>query len=569
MDGGLSVPSGSAGRVLDERLHFEDLLFELSARLVHLPGPEMDAEIERGLGLMGRHFEVERALLWELTPAGLRVTHAWSSGRGARLDEVKVRGHRFDWALQRLQQGEVLAFSGVEELPAEATEEQGYWRDEKIQSSLAIPVLWNGGVEGVLTLAALRSRHSWPAELVRRLRLVGEMFVSALARKRAEESWRAGEELKQAVLSSLPSEIAVLDSAGTLVAVNESWNRVRRQAGLTAGDHADLGRSYLDVFASASAQEARDDTRISEGIGAVLQGESPSFEHEYACHLPAAGVRWFALTVRPFGGGQRGAVVVRTDITHRQQVEELLRQQTAELAHAARVTTLGELSAALAHELNQPLTAIAANAQAALRMLDAPAPDLREASEALQDVIRDTQRAGETIRRMRSLLWKGDLEKHPVDVNEAVRSIEVFAKADGLQSGISLRLDLAPELSRVLGDRIQLQQVLLNLIHNGLEAMRALAGPRELVVQTSQSDAADEVRVSVRDAGPPLAASVLQRMFEPFYTTKPGGLGMGLSISRSILEAHGGRLWAEPNPDQGITVRFTLPALKENGHASS
>jgi signal transduction histidine kinase len=202
-------------------------------------------------------------------------------------------------------------------------------------------------------------------------------------------------------------------------------------------------------------------------------------------------------------------------------------------------------------------------------MLDAPAPDLREASEALQDVIRDTQRAGETIRRMRSLLWKGDLEKHPVDVNEAVRSIEVFAKADGLQSGISLRLDLAPELSRVLGDRIQLQQVLLNLIHNGLEAMRALAGPRELIVQTSQNDSAGEILVSVRDAGPPLAASVLQRMFEPFYTTKPGGLGMGLSISRSILEAHGGRLWAEPNPDQGITVRFTLPALKENGHASA
>jgi signal transduction histidine kinase len=168
---------------------------------------------------------------------------------------------------------------------------------------------------------------------------------------------------------------------------------------------------------------------------------------------------------------------------------------------------------------------------------------------------------------MRSLLWKGDLEKRPLEPNEIIHSIEVFAKADALQSGIGLRLDLSPELPRVLGDRIQLQQVLLNLIHNGLEAMRALAGPRELVVQTSQSGLA-EIMVSVSDAGPPLAASVLQRMFEPFYTTKPGGLGMGLSISRSILEAHGGRLWAEPNPDQGITVRFILPAVKENGHAN-
>jgi C4-dicarboxylate-specific signal transduction histidine kinase len=249
--------------------------------------------------------------------------------------------------------------------------------------------------------------------------------------------------------------------------------------------------------------------------------------------------------------------------------EAMLRQQTAELAHAARVTTLGELAAAIAHELNQPLTAIAANAQAAIRLLDAPAPDLREAAEALQDVIRDTQRAGETIRRMRSLLWKGDLEKHPLDLNEVVRSIEVFAKADALQSGISLRLDLEPELPRVLADRIQLQQVLLNLVHNGLEAMRALAGSRELIIQTSRSDNPPEALVSVRDAGPPLASNVVQRMFEPFYTTKPGGLGMGLSISRSILEAHGGRLWAEPNPDQGLTVRFTLPAVKENGNASA
>jgi len=231
----------------------------------------------------------------------------------------------------------------------------------------------------------------------------------------------------------------------------------------------------------------------------------------------------------------------------------------AELAHVSRVTTMGELATALAHELNQPLTAILSNAQASRRFLAADRGDPKELDETLADIAEGAGRAREIIHRLRALIRRGDITTEQLDINEALSAVEPFAQADARRRGVRLAMDLSGDLPPVMGDRIQLQQVLLNLVQNGAEAMKANAeDERDLLVTTSLDDQ-DSIRVAVKDGGPTPDDEIISRMFEPFYTTKQDGLGMGLPICETIIEAHGGRLWATPNADRGLTVQFTLP----------
>ena len=209
------------------------------------------------------------------------------------------------------------------------------------------------------------------------------------------------------------------------------------------------------------------------------------------------------------------------------------------------------------HELNQPLTAILSNAHAGEPCLAQGAPPLDEVREILQDVVGDARRAGEVIQRLRGLLRKDEARVLPLNINQVIREMAAFVHTDAILRNLVIDLNLAPELPLVRGDRVHLQQVLLNLVLNGMEAMSPEGAERRTVVQTLQAEGA--VRVSVRDQGPGIPEDTLSRIFETFYTTKPNGMGMGLAISRSIVEAHGGRIWAENNPDRGATFAFTLP----------
>ena len=231
----------------------------------------------------------------------------------------------------------------------------------------------------------------------------------------------------------------------------------------------------------------------------------------------------------------------------------------AELTHVSRVATLGELAAVLAHELNQPLTSILSNAQATRRLLASERADREELDEALADIVGAAGHASEIIKRLRELLRRGDIKKEPLDVNETIRAVETFAQADARQHGATLTLELATGLPKVLGDRVQIQQVLLNLVRNGAEAVKEVLRGDRLVLVTTSPEGADHVRVAVRDAGSAVDDQVIHAMFQPFFTTKTDGLGMGLPICRSIVESHGGQLWASRNPDRGLTVQFTLP----------
>jgi C4-dicarboxylate-specific signal transduction histidine kinase len=230
----------------------------------------------------------------------------------------------------------------------------------------------------------------------------------------------------------------------------------------------------------------------------------------------------------------------------------------AELAHVWRVAVMGELAAALAHEVNQPLTAILSNAQATRRLITAGCADSEEIDEALGDIVEGAGRARGIIQRLRQLIRRGEITREVLDLNEVLREVETIVRADARQHGAKLVLDLATELPPVDGDRIQLQQVVLNLVHNGLEAQ---AGG-EIRVTTSP-DETDGVVVAIADSGPGLDDATLARFFEPFFTTKPEGLGMGLPICRSIVEAHGGRLWATRNETRGMTLCFALPRVDD------
>jgi PAS domain S-box-containing protein len=257
--------------------------------------------------------------------------------------------------------------------------------------------------------------------------------------------------------------------------------------------------------------------------------------------------------------GYRGTGADITAIIRADHAEEALRKAQMELAHVTRVTTLGELTASIAHEVNQPLAAVVANAEACLRWLNRGTPNLDAACRSVKWIIDDGNRASEVIRRIRALANKTDIEKAPLDINDVVREVIALVQLELTSHGVSLRTDPAPTLPRILADRVQLQQVIINLVMNGIEAMQSVTDrPRELVIRSRQ-DETHRVLVSVTDCGVGISAENVDGLFNAFFTTKSGGMGMGLSICRSIIEAHGGRLWATANIPHGATFQFTLP----------
>jgi PAS domain S-box-containing protein len=255
---------------------------------------------------------------------------------------------------------------------------------------------------------------------------------------------------------------------------------------------------------------------------------------------------------------------IMRDITERKRVEGELQQQRDELAHTTRVSLMGELAASLAHELNQPLTAILSNAQAAQRFLSANRVDIEEMREILHDIVEDNNRAGEIIRQIRALVKKEELEFSSLDLASICREIVLLVHSDAVLRNVRVSLDIRPDLPYARGDKVQLQQVLLNLLLNAFDAMKDCPADERDVSVRAELDGRDMLQISVSDHGPGLTSDQLDKVFQPFFTTKCEGLGMGLSISRSIVEAHGGWLWAENNPNRGATFYFALPIAKEN-----
>jgi PAS domain S-box-containing protein len=310
-----------------------------------------------------------------------------------------------------------------------------------------------------------------------------------------------------------------------------------------------------------------------------VSNEKTDFDFEHRLLMPDGSVKYVRVAGRPSKGKSGGFEFMGlvSDITERKLGEEALQKAHAELAHVTRVTTLGELTASIAHEINQPLTAIVNNANAGLRWLSGEAPDIDETRETIRRILRDGNRASDVISRMRALFKKAPMTKEQFDLNEAIEEVVAITQNEAQRNRVLVRTRLAGDLPLILGDRVQLQQVVLNLVINAIDAMSAVSeGRRELLVSTqrvtetkvpptgSGCSTAEPAYVlaAVRDSGPGLHTDSLNQLFSAFYTTKPKGLGMGLAVSRSLIDAHGGKLEAFPNDGPGATFQFTLPILR-------
>jgi PAS domain S-box-containing protein len=303
---------------------------------------------------------------------------------------------------------------------------------------------------------------------------------------------------------------------------------------------------------------------------AILDAHLPFRDFIYSSISRTGSTKYFRTSGKPVFDAKKNFIGYRgtgNDITatiRADHAEQALREAQAELAHVTRVTTLGELTASIAHEVNQPLAAVVANAEACLRWLDRDIPDLAAARRSAEWVINDGIRASDVVRRVRALAHKADIEKAPLDVNDIVTEVIALVQRELASHEVSLRTELAPDLPNILGDRVQLQQVIINLVMNGIEAMQSVTDrPRELVIRSRQEEM-QRVLLSVTDCGVGISAENANRLFNAFFTTKSSGLGMGLSICRSIVEAHGGRLSASGDEGRGATFQFVLPLHQED-----
>ena len=377
------------------------------------------------------------------------------------------------------------------------------------------------------------------------------LIVTLLVQRRQR---REAQAVTGDVLAALSGETAIIDSTGTIVQVNEAWAATARTEALPA---LAVGANYLEACGDPTDMPLDIARTVRAATESVLRGERDEFAVEYPASRHGEG-RWFEVRVRRLPRLGKGAAVTHFDVTARRQAEAAARRHLAQMAHLDRVAGMGQLASSLAHELNQPLAAILTNAQAANRLLATVPPDMAELRACLEDIVTDDQRAAEVIHGMRRLLKKTDLVASvPVALNDLVTTTIGLVGSDALLHAVSVEFTPAAGLPAVHGDRVQIQQVVLNLLTNAITAASAGATAGTVAVWTST--AAPWVEVGVHDSGPGIKDGDLARLFEPFFTTREEGLGMGLAISRAIVEAHGGRLVAENHPASGAIFRVQLP----------
>jgi PAS domain S-box-containing protein len=374
-----------------------------------------------------------------------------------------------------------------------------------------------------------------------------ELKQAGMALRESEEQWKA-------VFENNPTMYFMVDKGGLILSVNPLG---AEQLGFTIDEL--IGRPVLDLFHVEDREAVKRKTAICfERRGQPMSWEARKLRNNGEVLWVRETGRVMLIKDRPV------ALIVCEDITERKRVSEALREVQMELAHSNRVATMGQLTASIVHEVKQPIAATVINAQAGLRFLNAPTVDnLDKVRGILCNIAEDGYRAGEVISRIHDLFKKAPPRRDRCEINGAIREVIEIIHSEAVKHNVSVRTELPDHLPHIHGDRVQLQQVILNLIINAIQAMSGLTeGTRELHVGT-ESTGEEGVRVAVRDNGPGLSAENLQRLFEPFYTTKPNGMGMGLSICRSIVEGHGGRLWATANEPRGAVFQFTVPSVAD------
>jgi PAS domain S-box-containing protein len=536
---------------VEERLHVQHTIAQILAEAATIEEATL-----RILQAMGEYLGWDMGALWRVDreAKALRCVEHWHKA-SIEVPEFERVSRESTFVLGLGLPGRVWSSLEPEYVP-DVVRDDNFPRGpiaerEGLHAALAFPILLGREALGVIEFFSREIREP-DQELLNVLATIGSQIGQFIERKRGEEALRESDAKIRRLFDANIIGIFIWDFDGRILEANDAFLQI-------------VGYDYEDLVAGRirwtdlTPPEWRDrDTQLIQEH--KVTGILRPFEKEYfrkdCSRVPVLiGVATFEE-----GGNQGVAFVV--DLTERKRAEERLRHLESDLAHMNRVNMMGELAASLSHEITQPIGSASNNARAAQNFLDMQPPDLGEVREALSCVADDTDRAGHMIERMRDHLKKAPPRKEQFDLNEAISQVIALGRSTVVKNGVSVQTRLSERLSPIHGDRVQLQQVVLNLILNAVEAMGSTeAEARELLISTDLDDRG--VLVAVRDSGPGLDPSHLERVFDAFYTTKSDGLGMGLSICRSIIDAHGGRLWAEANEPRGALFQFTLPAVQE------
>lgn len=595
-----------AGLPGPEVVRFEYLLAELSARFINLPAARVDDAITDALRRIVELLDVDRCQLIRFPDnVETTVTHSWAV-QGVPPVPRKSLTADFPWTIRRLRAGHTVMFGWPDNLPPEAAVDKATWQQLGTKSNLTMPMIVAGKVEGVIALGCLRHERSWPDELIKRVRVLATVFGNALAHKRTREELDAAlsfERITSETLAALLTtpradqsriiEAGLRDMARTIGAERATlWRRI--------GDRREFAKTHRWLDDPSTVAEistgAVEIPWISAQLasGAVVRfarhADLPTEAAEDLPRLRVLNVVAAVMVPLKVSGAVVGALSFGTaredrewpdalvprvtllgevfaSVLTRQEAERREEEAQAQAAHAARVGTMGVFAASLVHEITQPIAASLANAETAAQLLTAPVPNLDELRAAIADIVSDDRRAGDLIQQLRRFLRRGEAQRTDIDVCEIVDEVLRLVANEATGNATEIKVDLPDTLPRIVGDRVQLSQVLLNLLLNGLDAVAtSQPGARRVAVRASVSGS--RLSIEVSDTGHGMDEATLASIFQPFFTTKPGGMGLGLSISRTIVAAHGGTLSAQSTPGNGTSFRVELPVRQELADAS-
>ena len=542
--GGPSHPS------IEEFLEFERLLFELSVRFANIPTDRVVAEIETGLVQLVKFLGFDRSAFWEFIDEKQQHFLCTVAIEGVEPPRRGPIPSDLAWFAKELRAGRTVVIRSDKDIPAEAAAAAEYNRRAGIRSVLVIPLPVDGRVAAAIGFGAFRSTREWPPEFVARVTVIGEVMAQALVRKRSEAALRASEARWRSIFETSTLAISVFDQDLHYTATNPAFQAI---LGYTADELRHLTPLDLTVGEERSTADVR--------LAALREGKIDHYAVEKQYRRKDGKVIWAQASVaRASQSGPEMFIGTMIDITESKQAQENLLAAQSELARVSQLTLIGQMTASIAHEIKQPITSIVMGASAGLRWLAKEPPNLKEVKACLELIAKNGDRSHHVVDGVRAMFLKHRQEREFLDFNQIIRDTLELVRSDAQKKRIVLQSELSEDLRPVFGNRIQLQQVMLNLFSNAIEAMDSVAnGVRQLRV-SSTSFAPESVLIAVADSGPGLAPKDVNHIFDPFFTTKSEGMGMGLAICRSLVEAHNGRLSARPGAEQGAVFEITLPA---------